>query len=399
MLYRSLDKRTLRADFISYMLKAGKAKNTAISTANSVFAMWNKCGEDFFWNTVNAENSRLREIVDDFLSRYYPKQVRYPHNYLTSIHRFKEYLVNSGVSVQSENNSILTLPNRVTPSNSELSSSIREMVEKEIKSADRNVLIYSAARAYLDSIKPTSISLDNYFLGDSRDFTSLTDVDIQFIRSAQNYQQMPNVIKFDARKERIASLTYGFDYSIVKDFSAEDLYQMFRREFRVDSEDNNHNCWLKWSKSIIDAAKFISDFSDVDDFVVFVNRFDYNVSSRIALPLLIAQKIYGMGFALACDTLKELGFTNYPKPDVHLMDIFSALGISGKQPIDTFEAIARMAESAKAVDKDATPYKVDKTFWLICSGRFYLERPEVIIGRHKAKFIELAQGLLTQLTL
>ena len=69
---------------------------------------------------------------------------------------------------------------------------------------DRNVLIYSAAREYLDNIKPLGVSLDKYFLGDSRDFSSLKDIYIQFIRSAQNYQSMPKVIKFDERKERIA---------------------------------------------------------------------------------------------------------------------------------------------------------------------------------------------------
>ena len=69
---------------------------------------------------------------------------------------------------------------------------------------DRNVLIYSAAREYLDNIKPLGVSLDKYFLGDSKDFSSLKDIYIQFIRSAQNYQSMPKVIKFDERKERIA---------------------------------------------------------------------------------------------------------------------------------------------------------------------------------------------------
>lgn len=256
---------------------------------------------------------------------------------------------------------------------------------------DRNVLIYSAAREYLDNIKPLGVSLDKYFLGDSRDFSSLRDIYIQFIRSAQNYQSMPKVIKFDERKERISELTCGLDYQQIKDISLEELYQSLRREFNAGGADSNYNCWHKWSKSVVDSAKFISDFSDVRDFVEFVSRFDYNVSTRMALPLLISTKISGVGFALACDTLKELGFTNYPKPDVHMMDVFSALGLSEHEPVSTFEAIVRMSERCKTIDAEVSPYKVDKVFWLICSGRFYLEDPEINIGRHKKPFIEFAR--------
>ena len=255
---------------------------------------------------------------------------------------------------------------------------------------DKNIFIYDTAREYLESIKPTGIDLSKYYLGDSRDFSSLKDIYIQFIRSAQNYQRMPNVIKFDERLNRIAALVCDLDYQQIKKISADDLYHLLRQEFNAGGADNNYNSWHKWSKSVVDSAKFISDFSDVDDFIEFVNRFDYNVSTRMALPLLISKKISGIGFALACDMLKELGFTNYPKPDVHMMDVFSELGLSKKEQVSTFEAIVRMSDKCKAVDKEVSPYKVDKVFWLICSGRFYLERPEINIGRHKRQFIDFA---------
>ena len=251
-------------------------------------------------------------------------------------------------------------------------------------------MIYNAARDYLDSIKPKGVDLEEYYRGDRRDYSSLTDVFIQLIASAQNYQRMPNVIKFNERRDRIAELTSGFDYQLIKDVSPDDLYQTFRSEFNPGGADSNRNCWHKWSKSVVDSAKFVSEFSDVDDFEEFVNRFSYNVSTRMALPLLISQKISGIGFALACDALKELGFTNYPKPDVHLMDVFSALGLSEDNPISTFEAIVRMSDHCKAVNSDVTPYKVDKIFWLICSGRFYLEKPPITLGRHKSEFIMYA---------
>ena len=75
----------------------------------------------------------------------------------------------------------------------------------------------------------------------------------------------------------------------------------------------------------------MSNFKDADDFRGFVAQFDYNRPTRMALPLLISTKIRGIGFALACDTLKELGFLSYPKPDVHLIEVFSKLGLSADE--------------------------------------------------------------------
>lgn len=76
----------------------------------------------------------------------------------------------------------------------------------------------------------------------------------------------------------------------------------------------------------------------------FVSRFDYNISTRMALPLLISTKISGVGFALACDTLKELGFTNYPKPDVHMMDAVY-------QSMNLFQPLSQLSECRKGAKR------------------------------------------------
>ena len=184
----------------------------------------------------------------------------------------------------------------------------------------------------------------------------------------------------------------GFDYTKIRDLLPEDLYRSFRKQFDCGGADNKHNSWYKWSCSVVDAAKFISEFKDVDDFNKFVEMFSYNVQTRIALPLLIDKKIRGIGFALACDFLKELGFIDYAKPDVHLIEVFSKLGLSNNTQISTFEAVARMAERCNNSGVATTPYEVDKTFWLICSGDFYYENNKV--GRHKKEFIEYAKEKL-----
>ena len=128
---------------------------------------------------------------------------------------------------------------------------------------------------------PEGIDLKKYFLGDSRNYESLRDIYIQIIQSAQNSQSMPRVIAFTKRKEQIGNILYDFDYSQIQNLSVDDLYQRFRKEFNVTSADSKRNLWYKWSHSVVDAAKFISDFLNVEDFENFVERFDYNVSTRM----------------------------------------------------------------------------------------------------------------------
>ena len=122
--------------------------------------------------------------------------------------------------------------------------------------------------------------------------------------------------------------------------------------------------------------------------------YDYNTVTRMSLPLLISSKISGIGFALACDLLKELGYTYYPKPDVHMIDVFHGIGLCEKDPISVFETIERIATDCRTVDDSVTPYKVDKVFWLICSGNFYKEN--LSIKRHKAALIELLKNEMTK---
>ena len=254
---------------------------------------------------------------------------------------------------------------------------------------DKMILTYTTACQYLLDMLPEEISeaeLQKYFIGDRRDYASVQDIYEQFIHSAQNYQSMPNIIKYDLRRQQIKEILYDVDVSRVKQMDADALYYIFREKFGVTSKDSKRNSWWKWSKSCVEAADFMSNFTDTDDFRKFVYQFDYNKPTRMALPLLISTKISGIGFALACDCLKELGFLNYPKPDVHLIEVFSQTGLSKADPISVFESIVEMAEVCKKVDPEVTPYKIDKIMWLICSGRFYLD--DISVGRHKDDFIK-----------
>ena len=83
--------------------------------------------------------------------------------------------------------------------------------------------------------------------------------------------------------------------------------------------------------------------------------------------MLLSYEIHGFGFPLACDFLKEIGYTGFGKPDTHLKKIFGKLHLSrSSKDYDVFRAILRIAAHA-----GKTPYEVDKIFWLVGSGNFY----------------------------
>ena len=88
----------LREEYIAFIERSGKSKNTANTTAAELFALWNKCGEEYFWTVIRADDESLREMVTAFLETYYPRQLKYKSGYLTSVRYFREFLAEKGDS-------------------------------------------------------------------------------------------------------------------------------------------------------------------------------------------------------------------------------------------------------------------------------------------------------------
>jgi hypothetical protein len=142
--------------------------------------------------------------------------------------------------------------------------------------------------------------------------------------------------------------------------------------------------WPQFCKTITSGAEFLAKFSKASDFYEWVEYFDQDDRARPALPMLLSYEIHGLGFPLACDFVKELDYPNFGKPDVHLKKIFAALELSVTEDnYQVFKAIVRVARNV-----GVPPYNVDKLFWLIGSGNFYLDGTKV--GRHRDKFIDYA---------
>ena len=141
--------------------------------------------------------------------------------------------------------------------------------------------------------------------------------------------------------------------------------------------------WAIFTKGVLAGAEFLSQFDSFQFFDEFVNSFTFNDISIAALPILFDQKIYGMGFALGCDWLKELGYSDYGKPDTHTIDILCGTGIAKSR--DNYEVLKTIVKMARI--NDEMPAVVDRLLWFIGSGKYVDEN--VKITRQKAGFIQL----------
>ena len=94
-----------------------------------------------------------------------------------------------------------------------------------------------------------------------------------------------------------------------------------------------------------------------------------------------ANKIIGLNQEY--DFLKENGYPEFVKPDVHIKAIFNGIGISdSNNDIQVFHDVIGFSKKI-----DLLPYKVDKMFWLVGSGKYY-DGDEIQIQTDRDEFIE-----------
>ena len=279
----------------------------------------------------------------------------------------------------------------------------------------KTVSFYREAYGFLQNMLPGCLSMEDverlYLTVDESAVENLNGVDGLFYRligSAQNAQRMSSAIGLAQKNhDIIADILHGFDAHIVSTMNARDLYEQFYESIGFTNRESPRNLWRRWTCAVVDSARFLEAFGNRDAFFGFCDRFvrpqgvpeDIAPYVQASLPLIIRQNISGMGFALACDFLKELGFSCYPKPDVHLKDVFSALGfVSSKDDLSVYTAIVKAATDIDAaLNESVTPYKLDKIIWLICSGKFYEVgdwRGE-FVGRRKDAFIAHMKPLMS----
>lgn len=205
-----------------------------------------------------------------------------------------------------------------------------------------------------------------------------------FLDHAKNRQGMPNSIG-DVKK--LSPILFNFDHLEVKTAYRdwESLFDAIQQSNYSPPgrmvKSNNKSHWVIYCKAIISITDFLASYKTLDEFYEFVNGFLTNEQSKLALPLLLSEEIFGFGFALACDFLKENVSPEFIKPDTHINDIAQGLGITkSKSNYRIFKDVQSYCNRIGVL-----PYEVDKLFWLVGSGNFYLSK--VKINSSKQQFI------------
>jgi len=212
--------------------------------------------------------------------------------------------------------------------------------------------------------------------------------------TAQNKQMSTKVIGGSIGGiQRLGTILYDFNPKIVakiySKIDSEKLLNKIIEELNPSGQirRTSRSIWPQFCQSVIDSAHFLNVFEDVYSFYEWADFFANDEKAKPALPMLISIEIAGFGFPLACDFLKEIGFLNFGKPDVHLKEIFKELNLIDpnekstlKQDYQTLKLLDKIA-----IDNNKTAFEVDKIFWLIGSGNFYLAG--INIGRNRNEFI------------
>jgi hypothetical protein len=234
--------------------------------------------------------------------------------------------------------------------------------------------------------------------------TSKKDIYHRILESAQNANMKAGVIgRSIGGVEKLALVLEGFNPGAVLDKYGgnweavlRDIVEMLEPRGKIRTTPLS--IWPRYCQTILSAARFMAQFSSASDFFSWVDFFDRDERARASLPMLLSQEIEGVGFALSCDFLKEMGYINFPKPDRHLRDIFTDLRLCQDKADDyqLFKAIVRVAGHA-----GVSAYNADKVFWLIGSGDLYRDLhigKQGKIGSHKGEFIKYAAPLLGRTT-
>jgi hypothetical protein len=204
-------------------------------------------------------------------------------------------------------------------------------------------------------------------------FESIVDLDHLYrnmLKSLKNRSMMANVIGpveiydrslFEFCPDKVLD-AYKTDWSKL----SEQLF--FDRKGAIDKVylERKQNLFAVFAKGCLSAARFITTFDSPEDFRKKIDQI-ISMGPTSNAAKFIVKEVSGMGFALSCDFLKGCGWTQFSKPDVHLIKIFVKKGLSGKTDLEVFNAIQDFANII-----GITPYEVDKVFWLIGSGNLHL---------------------------
>jgi hypothetical protein len=123
----------------------------------------------------------------------------------------------------------------------------------------------------------------------------------------------------------LAPHLHEFDPYRVADYDWKTLFNVIQKKHTPPGRMNKGGYWGVFVRGAVSGAAFLNEFKLYRQFDKFVTGFSDDTLA--AVPICIAEEVYGMGFALACDFLKECGYRSYAKPDTHIKTILSECGL------------------------------------------------------------------------
>ena len=218
-------------------------------------------------------------------------------------------------------------------------------------------------------------------------YNNYNDIFRRLLISGQNRNMMPSVINFMEREQFFREALNDLNYTqIANNYPKDDEEQEKKllkklknkiTNIKDESIDNAKSLWRVYAKFIINAACFMQE-----KYLKYEKIETKDTIDIIKLATDIANNIPGMGFTLACDFLKEIGY-DIAKPDLHILAFLEQnynkrlkdkkKEITGSLPKDTplEEAAAVKVMDDIAKESKCDIYALDKLIWLHCSGNYY----------------------------
>jgi len=254
-------------------------------------------------------------------------------------------------------------------------------------------LIFNMAKEFLldfDGVTAEVLALHLSSQG-KKDVGTLADVYYHALEAAQSPNMMPSVIggAIDGVKNLRPLLCEFEPDDVVEEYGLDHVKLLDnivdRLNPRGEIRRTKQSLWPKFCETALSIAEFLSQFRQWAEFNEWLERFHGDARAIGVLPLLLAEEIKGMGFAVACEFLMEIGYTDYCKPDVHIKKLFVALNLADSEK--DYAILKAAIRIAKHVNE--TPYCIDKLFWVIGSGKFF--KSDINIGRQRKNFIAHAK--------
>lgn len=204
----------------------------------------------------------------------------------------------------------------------------------------------------------------------------MSNVFERFLLSLQNRQNLSSSIRFHFHISAIRKKMFNFDVKkIASKYSHENAEKtIYDSLLPICQWNPKADSPRDWCRGFIEGARQLAKFEDSKQMFIEIGNVE---PSDMVIYWLKNYRIKGMGYALTCDFLKEIGF-DLPKPDRHIKLLIDKLFPKKEDEIRDDKAYViiflTIVEQLRLLKiQNLTAYKLDKMIWLVCTNSFYLD--------------------------